>query len=114
MGLAHLDRLAAVGVPIVETRPAAGIDLDFEGDAEFLAIAEDRLMGAWNASRTCVPIHLGIEFAELSCAIVHVEPGAAPNAPVAAANAFARLQDGAIVAGLAEFVSGRQACDSGT
>src|SRR5713226_5136845 len=39
MGLAHLDGLAAIGGRVVEAGAAAGVDLDLERDAEFLAIA---------------------------------------------------------------------------
>ena len=113
MGLAHLDGLAAIGGGIVEPRTAAGVDLDLEGDTELPAIAEHRLMGARDARRAGIPVHLGIEFAQLPGAVVHVEAGAAPDAPVAAADAVARFQDGAIVAGLAELIGGRQSRDAG-
>src|SRR6202030_1809149 len=113
VGLAHLDRLAAIRSRIVEPRATAGVDLDLECDAEFLAIAEDGVMGARDARWTGVPVHLGIEFAQLSCAVVHVEPGAAPDAPISAADAITRLQDDAIVAGVAELIGGRQSRDAG-
>ena len=63
--------------------------------------------------RAGIEVQVRIEFAELARAVGHVEPGAAPDAQVAAADAVARLQHGAVIAGLAEFIGRRQAGDAG-
>ena len=113
VGLAHLDRLGAVRRRIVEPRVAAGVDLDLERDAELPAIAEHGLVGARNPRRPRIPVHFGIEFAELAGAVGHVDAGAAPDAPVASADAVARFQHRAVVAGLAELIGRRQPGDAG-
>ena len=113
VGLAHLDRLAAVRRRIVEPRVAAGVDLDLERDAELPAIAEHGLVGARNAGRAGIPVHLRIELADLPGAVGHLDAGAAPDAPVAPADAVARLEHRAVVAGLAELMGRRQPGDAG-
>ena len=111
--LAQLDRLAVIGRGIVQQRAAIGIDLDLERDAELAAIAEHGLMMAGEPRRPRVPVQALVEFADLAGAVGHVERGAAPDGPVAPADAIADLEHGAVVAGLAELVRRRQAGHSG-
>ena len=88
--LAQLDRLAVVRRRIVQQSAAIGIDLDFEGDAEFSAITEDGLMMAGKPRRARIPIQALIEVADLARAVGHIEPGAGPQGPVAPAHAITR------------------------
>src|SRR5262249_44777863 len=107
--LAQLDRPPGVDRLVHEQRAAAGIDLDLERDAELPAIAEHALVVAGQPRRTGVPVEAVIEIAELARAVGELERCAAADGPGAAADAIARLEHGAVVAGLAELVGGGQA-----
>src|SRR6516165_10634085 len=72
--LAHFDRPAAIGLRIVDERTAVGIDQNFEGNAQFTAIPECRLMCARNSRRTGVPVKLGVEIAKLARAVGSLVP----------------------------------------
>ena len=105
--------LAIVGRRIMQQRTTIGIDLDFERDTELPAVTNHRLMMTGQPRCARIPIELLIEFADLPRAVRHLDRGPAPDGPIAAADAIARFEHGAIVAGLAEFVGGRQASNSG-
>ena len=108
----------SIGLPpfaagLIEPRVAAGVDLDLERDARAPGNSRAPPGGARDARRAGIPVHLGIELADLAGAVGHLERGAAPDAPVAAADAVARLEHGAVVAGLAELIGRRQPGDAG-
>src|SRR5262249_23140655 len=87
------------------------IDLDLERHAELPAIAEHGLMVARQPRRAGVEVEIRIELADLSRAVAQLDGGAAADRPVAAADPVARLEHGAIVAGLAELVGGGESRD---
>src|SRR5262249_51949157 len=106
--LAQLNRSAIIRRRIVQQGAAAAINLDLERDAELSAITEDGLMMTGKPRRARIPVQALIEVAGLARAVSHVEPGAGPDRPVAAAHAIAGFEHRAIISGLAELVSCRE------
>src|SRR5262249_44925195 len=100
------------------SRAAAGVDLDLERDAKLAAIAEYGLVMARDAGRAGVPIEVGIELTDLARylarAVGHLDRVAAPDGPVAAADAVAGFEDCAGIAGLAELIGRGEAGDART
>ena len=111
--LAQLDRPAVIGRRIVQQRPAIGIDLDLERDAELVAIAEHGLMMAGKPRRPRVPVQPLVELADLAGAVGHIERRAAPDGPVASAHAIAGFEHRAVVSGLTELIGRGQPGDAG-
>ena len=71
-------------------------------------------MVAWEASRTRIPIESRFEVAELARPVGKLDACASTNRPIASADALARLQHGAVISGLAEFVCRRETGNAGT
>ena len=112
-GLAEAEGFAAVGGWGLEVGAAAAVDFGFQCHAEGAAVAEHGLVVAGQAGGAGVEIFAVREVADLLGAVGHVDAGAAADAPVAAADAVARFDEGDAVAGLAEFPGGDEAGDAG-
>lgn len=70
-------------------------------------------MMAGQPRRARVPVEVAIEFADLPRAVGHPERRAPADRPIATPDPIARLENGDMVAGLAELVRRRQARDPG-
>ena len=89
------------------------VDEDLQGDAEFAAVAQEVLVGAWNPRRAGVEVEVGVvvEFADLPGTQL-VDDVAAPQGEVAPARPMRRLQDRAAVARLPQLVGRGQPGDA--
>ncbi len=111
--LAHLDSCAAVEPVGLDARRTGPVDLGFHGDAEFATITKRRLMVRRNAGRPGIEELALVEGADLLAAVSKVDRRAFADGEVAAADAVARLDNGAFITGLAQFIGGRQSGRTG-
>ena len=110
--LALLDRLAAIELVALQKRGARGVDLDFERNAELVAVVQHVGVDGGQARGAGVEVEAFVKGAGLLRAVGEVDARAAADGPVAAADAIAGFEHGAGVAELGHLVGGDQAGDA--
>lgn len=110
--LALLDGFAVVELGRLHEGGAGGVDFDFEGDAEFVTVAEDVGMDGGDACGASVEIAAVLPVAGLRGAVGELDFGAFADGPIASSGAIAGFEDGAVEAGFAELVGGGHAGDA--
>src|SRR5581483_6078041 len=88
-----LNRLAAVEVVRLHERRARGIDLDFERDAELVAVIQHVGVNGRQARGTGVEVEAFVEGACLLSTVGEVDASAATDGPVAAADTVACFEN---------------------
>jgi hypothetical protein len=104
--------LAAVGGIVLQEGGAAGVDLDFELDAELAAVAQHGGVHGGQARGADVLVVAGIEGAALRAAVEQRDGVAAADGPVAAAGAGAGFEHGAVEAEGLHLIRGDEAGDA--
>ena len=113
-----MDDLALLyGFAVIEQRRlhqggTGGVDLDFQGDAELLTVAEEVGVDGGDSCGTGVEVAAVLPLAVLSAAVGEFDLGAFADGPAASAGAVAGFEDGAVEACLAEFVGCGHAGDA--
>lgn len=110
--LALLDGLAAVQDGGLHEGRAGGVDFDFEGDAEVVAVIEDSGVDRWDARWTGVEVAAVLPAAGLDSAVGELDFAAIAYGPGAAAGAVAGFDDSALETGLAKLVCGDEPGDA--